>query len=70
MPHQAVVKENKNYTKVWVVYDGLAKINKEFHSLNECLYKGSLLLNDLIAVLLRFCTLSIAIIGDLEKAFF
>ena len=39
LPHTAVVRQDKETTKVRVVFDGSAK-SSEFPSLNECLYAG------------------------------
>ena len=38
IPHQAVTNPDKTSTKVQIVYDLSAKINKGQRSLNECLY--------------------------------
>ena len=52
-----------------MVYDASAKTRKDQKSLNECLYKGPLLLPSLCGVILRFRTYPIALSGDIEKAF-
>ena len=57
LPHHAVVKPDRATTKVRVVFDASAKTNKGNKSLNECLYRGPVMLHDLCGMLLRFrCT--------------
>ena len=67
LPHTAVVKEERDTTKVRIVFDASAK---EFGpSLNECLYKGPQLTPLLFNILLRFRSKVIALTADIEKAF-
>ena len=66
IPHHAVINPDKSSTKVRVVYDASPRIRKEQKSLNECLYPGPTMLKDL----LRFRLNRIAIVADIEKAFF
>ncbi|XP_057299451.1 uncharacterized protein LOC130630070 [Hydractinia symbiolongicarpus] len=68
LPHRAVIKPNRNTTKVRIVFDASAK-HKDSRSLNECLYTGPSLNTSLFGVLLRFRAYNIAITGDIEKAF-
>ena len=51
------------------MYDASAKARKESISLNDCLYRGPVLLNDLCGILMRFRLHIIAIVADIEKAF-
>ena len=69
IPHHAVVKPAKATTKVRVVYDASAKCKPENKSLNKCLYRGPILLQDLTGILLRFRLNKIALVADIEKAF-
>ena len=69
IPHHAVITPLHNTTKMRVVYDASAKLNKASKSLNECLYRGPNLLADLCGLLLRFRLKEIALLADLEKAF-
>ena len=69
LPHHAVINPLKPTTKLRIVYDASAKARKENKSLNECLYRGPVLLNDLCGLLLRFRLHNIAIVADIEKAF-
>ena len=67
MPHSAVVREDKDTTKLRIVYDASSK-SKDL-SLNESLdyvIKG---FSDLLRILVRFSVRKIRIIRDIEKAF-
>ena len=68
IPHSSVIKEDRQTTKLRVVYDASSKVAGEI-SLNECLHPGPNLLPLIFNVLLRFRMNKIALIGDLEKAF-
>ncbi|MCP3664058.1 MAG: hypothetical protein GY696_16460 [Gammaproteobacteria bacterium] len=68
LPHHAVVTPGKT-TKTRIVYDASARSKKENHSLNDCLYRGPILVPDLGGVLLRFRLPKIGIISDISKAF-
>ncbi|XP_063369404.1 uncharacterized protein LOC134657768 [Cydia amplana] len=65
LPHHIVKQEGKSGR---IVYDGSAKI-KEGNSLNECMYRGPSLLEDLTALLIKFRTGKVGITADVEKAF-
>ena len=67
IPHRAVIRNDKQSTKLRVVYDCSAKSRGP--SLNECLYKGPSLNPLLYDVLLRFRVYNIAITADIEKAY-
>ena len=69
LPHHAVVNPHKPTTKQRVVYDASAKTKRENKSLNECLYRGPVMLNDLCGLLMRFRLHQIAIVADIEKSF-
>lgn len=47
LPHHAVVNPTKTTTKLRIVYDASAKTKMNNKSLNECLYRGPVLLKDL-----------------------
>uniref|UniRef100_A0A1I7VZB4 DUF1758 domain-containing protein n=3 Tax=Loa loa TaxID=7209 RepID=A0A1I7VZB4_LOALO len=68
LPHHGVLTPNKSTTKLRVVYDASAHI-RNFKSLNEALYTGSILLPDILGVLLRFRMVRNVILADIEKAF-
>ena len=69
LPHHPVITPTKSTTKLRIVYDASAKARKGDRSLNECLYRGPVLLPDLCGMLLRFRIQPIAIFADIEKAF-
>ncbi|KAL7079170.1 hypothetical protein ACQ4LE_001254 [Meloidogyne hapla] len=64
LPHHAVITPKK----LRVVYDASAH-PKGQACLNDCLYRGPVLLPDLAGVLLRFRNCSIPVLADVEKAF-
>ena len=68
IPHNAVVNPTKATTKVRVVYDASAKCRSENRSLNECLHRGPILLQNLTGILVRFRLNTIAMVADIEKA--
>ena len=69
IPHHIVVNPSKTSTKVRIVYDASAKTKKESKSLNECQYRGPVLLQDLTGILLHFRLNRITLVADIEKAF-
>ena len=69
IPHHPVITPLKATTKVRVVYDASAKTRPGNKSLNECLYRGPVILPSLFGMLLRFRLSPIGITSDIEKAF-
>ena len=67
LPHHAVIRRDKETTKVRVVYDASAQSNGP--SLNNCLYTGPKFNQRILEILLRFRSYPIAWIADIEKAF-
>ena len=53
LPHKGVVKQSAETTKLRVVYDGSAKESSDKPSLNDCLYPGPALQNQLWSILVR-----------------
>ena len=68
LAHHPVIHQDKQTTKVRVVYDASAK-QSGGPSLNDCLYSGPPLSETIADVLLRFRCHKTALIGDIEKAF-
>ena len=54
IPHRAIITLEKSTMKVRVVYDTSAETKKNMKSLNECLHRGPVILEDLCGLLLRF----------------
>ena len=52
-----------------MVCDASAKTKQTNKSLNECLYRGSVMLPELCGLVIRFRTHTIAVAADVEKAF-
>nr|CAD2178770.1 unnamed protein product [Meloidogyne enterolobii] len=71
LPHRAVIKIDKNTTKLRIVMDASARppSQKDAPSLNDCLHTGPLLLKQLAGILLRFRFMKRVILADIEKAF-
>ena len=68
LPHRAVVKENRETTKVRIVFDGSPHSTNE-SSINDVLYSGPCLLPLIFDILIRFCTGKIGIVADVKQAF-
>jgi len=69
LPHHPVLTPSKTTTKVRIVYDGSAKGQSTLSSLNDCLYRGPVILPDLVGLLMRFRLQWIVVLADIEKAF-
>ena len=67
LPHQAVIQRDKSTTKMRIVYDASAKENGP--SLNDCLYTGPALAQNILDILLRLRCHQVALVADIEKAF-
>ena len=67
MPHHAVTRQDKETTKLRIMYDASAKA--EGHSLNDCLYAGPKYNQNILDIILRFRTYQTALVADIEKAF-
>ena len=69
LPHHGVVREDKDTTKLRIVFDRSAKVEISHHSLNGCLEKSPNLTSLVFDVLLKFWMRCIGITADIEKAF-
>ena len=67
LPHHAVIRSDKNTTKVRVVYDVSARSNGP--SLNDCLHTGPKFDQKILDILLRFCSHHVPLTANIEKAF-
>ncbi|XP_074653549.1 uncharacterized protein LOC141907710 [Tubulanus polymorphus] len=67
IPHHSVKKDSAT-TPIRVVYDCSFR-TRQSPSLNDCLEKGPLLLNDLGSILMNFRTCDVGLSSDIEKAF-
>ena len=70
IPHHAVITPEKTTTKTRNVYDASAKIKRSVKSLNKCLYRGPVILEDLCGLFLRFRMKKIGLVSDIEKNLF
>lgn len=52
LPYHTVLTPQKSTTKLKVVYDASARTKIKNKSLNECLYRGKVLINDFYGVLI------------------
>lgn len=69
-PFHAIIKDSSNCTtKVRFVMDASARQNRSKPSLNDLLYRGPVLLENLCSLLLRFRLPKYGLIADIEKAF-
>ena len=69
VPHQAVVRENAESTKLQIVYDCSAKGTTQEPSLNDLLETGPPLQPQIFDILLRNRLHRYCITGDMQKAF-
>ena len=68
LPHREVIREDKQSTKVRVVFDASAKSPGSV-SLNDVLYKGPCLNSDLFRLLIKFRSYRFGLVADIEKAY-
>ncbi|EGT45668.1 hypothetical protein CAEBREN_25302 [Caenorhabditis brenneri] len=68
MPTSVVIKEDSAFTKVRIVNDASAHMKGEL-SINDCIYAGPSLLNQILGILLRARLGKYLMISDIAKAF-
>ena len=68
LPHHAIVRSDKDTTKLRIVYDASAKTDGH-PSLNDCLLVVPKFNQKIIDILMRFRSNQIALTADIEKAF-
>ena len=69
IPHQAVIREDAESTKMRIVYNCSARQNTESPSLNDCLEIGPPLQPLIFDILLRNRMNKYCILADIQKAF-
>ena len=69
LPHHAVIRRDRETTKLRIVYDGSAKPPERTHSLNDCLETGTNYTPQLFDTLAYFRWHKIGLTADIEKAF-
>ena len=69
IPHKGVAKQDKESTKLRIVYDALAKESNTQPSSHDCLNPGPTLQKLLWSILVRARFLPVLLTGDLQKAF-
>lgn len=67
LPHHAVVRHDKDTTKVRIVYDASTHVKDP--SLNDCLHTGLDFNQKVLEILLRFRLYPVDWTADIEKAF-
>ena len=67
LPHRAVIRNEKQSTKLRVVFDASAKLPGE-NSLNDVLHKGPCLTPLLYDMILRFRLFRVAMSANIEKS--
>ena len=68
LPHHGVLRQDKETTKLRIVFDGSAKTESQL-SLNDCLDKGPNHTPLIFHILLRFRLFYVGLVADIEKAF-
>ena len=68
LPHHSILTPGKSTTKLRIVYDASSKAKRELNSLNDCLFRGPVMIPDLCGLLLRFRLYPVVILADIEKA--
>ena len=69
LPHHAVIRRDRETTKLRIVYDGSARPAERAHSLNDCLETGPNFTPQLFDTLVKFRWHRIGLTADIEKAF-
>ena len=69
LPHQGVIRQDKETTKLRIVFDGSAKPSEDDRSINDCLEKGPNSVPLLFDIIIRFREYPIGLTADIEKAF-
>ena len=65
IPHHAVIRPEKETSRVRIVYDA----SSNHPSLNDCIEKGPCLLPLIFDILVRFCSYKVALTSDIKQAY-
>ncbi|XP_053686369.1 uncharacterized protein LOC128735915 [Sabethes cyaneus] len=68
LPHHPVFKSSSTTTKTRVVFDASCK-TASGHSLNDLLLVGPVVQQDLLSLIMRFRSHTVALVGDIEKMY-
>ena len=66
LPHQPVIRIDKETTKIRAVFDASCQVDAPF--LNECLYADPNLISKIFDTLIRFRSNEIALLADIKQA--
>ena len=69
LPHHGIIPQDKDTTKLRIVYDASAHASPRQPSLNDCVYSGPSLNKQVMDVLMCFHCHHLASVSDVEKAF-
>ena len=69
LPHHGIIRQDKDTAKLRIVYDASARASPSQPSLNDCLYSGPSLNEQVMDVLMRFHCHRVALVSDAGKAF-
>ena len=67
LPHFPIVREDKSTTKVRIVFDAAAQWDGK--SINDEMFTGPALQNNLVQILMKFCLEPVALVGDISEMF-
>ncbi|XP_028400806.1 uncharacterized protein LOC114523939 [Dendronephthya gigantea] len=69
IPHHGVIRNDRDTTKLRIVFDGSAKQEKDGSSLNDHLLNGPNFIPPIFDVLVKFRSYAVGLTADIEKAF-
>ena len=69
LPHHPVIRDDKDTTRVRIVFDASAKVTQNSPSLNNVLHVRPSLIPKIVDILIRFRWYRVPLIGDIERAF-
>lgn len=67
--HHEVLTCEKTETNLRIVFDASIMTKKKIKSLNECLHRSPVILEDICGFLLRFRSHKVELVADVEKPF-